>query len=230
MQEASKVRAYPYLRLTCDATAVHVLTYYLPRSNFARLVCQRAARARLGAHLAAKDMQSVVEFSSGPSDDCMLGSHGACPMACWWCDDLQLCVAEWEECLPGDHASSGEPSGGSTVLLVAGGLLLCLCAVLYARARGGPPSSRHRHASRTAPLGDEQVGPLWVPDHLLSVGSSAGCMGESIWVPGDSEPPGATTYQPDDIWRPERSGRVGCGSTCVPSRESSQPEGQRLLS
>ena len=187
----------------------------------------------------------LVESSSGsggagPSDsDCRsLGAHGICPLACWWCDDLRLCVATWQECVDEDrrHGESGDGAGGATPLLVVG-LLLCVCGVcaLAAARRGswpaGHPASRVQltcNSSSGAASGDP-FGPLWTagpPDPLGAYegeGTYEGAYVHEIPTPARAER-AAASY---GSWAGE--------STCLSRAHGgaaasfSQPEGQHLL-
>ena len=196
----------------------------------------------------------LVESSSGsggggPSDsECRsLGAQGLCPMACWWCDDLRLCVAMWHECVDEDHRGApGGDGAGATPLLVVG-LLLCVCGACALRAarRGcwpvGSPASRARLNRSSGAAPSDHFGPLWTvgpPDALASLGIGGGGGGGG----GEGDWEGESTAYLHESPTPARAERAAASygswageSTCLSrvhggaTASSSQPEGQHLL-
>lgn len=203
-------------------------------------------------YTAESTYDELVESSSGsggagPSDsECRsLGAHGICPLACWWCDDLRLCVATWHECIDEDHrhGASGDAGAGATPMLVVG-LLLCACSLcaLAAARRGcwpvGNPDSRVRLNRSSGAVSGDHFGPLWTvgpPDPLASLGIARGADSGGDWE-------GESTAYLHESPRPARAERAAASygswageSTCLSrvhggaSASSSQPEGQHLL-
>ena len=82
----------------------------------------------------------IVELASGePYATCSALVPEFCPTACWWCVELELCSASWQECAvmstpSKDDGGGSSASSGVLPLMLTAVLLLLLASVLQSRS------------------------------------------------------------------------------------------------
>ena len=132
----------------------------------------------------------IVELASGePYATCSALVPEFCPRACWWCVELELCSASWQECAvtstpSKDDGGGSSASSGVLPLMLTAVLLLLLASAAVAVARSRRPPEENLMGGYEGSAHQD----LWRAE--LGVGSE-----ERSWAGGALEPVDDASYE-----------------------------------